>query len=189
MSLLRGLIALLKVAFAATRHQVLPSLRPTHPSRHHMVDSKVFALNSTVLATILVPSHDRVPGKSQFWKRATDVVAHLDNAGRMHASASRGDDLLVQFDDIGFSEHDQGDCSADIAYIQWLEIGIEQEYFLNRHQFCPPQTKTPACTSMWASGRDNGLAAIKVSVQLVWLCIRAKNLGAKMLSPLATYPL
>lgn len=148
---LRQPVALAGITFDAGTDDILPSRRSTAVTRDHVIKVEVAPLKklAAVLARILVPLENIVPGEFYFFLRQTIEKQQHDHArdpnlprNRRHqfvVGRSRGDIApafeivsqeiirLVGGNDMGVSGVDEGKCAPGGADIHRLPEAIENE--------------------------------------------------------------
>lgn len=128
----RGFVAFFEVAFAAAGDEVFPGVGSSDPSGDDVVDGEVPG-RTAILALVVVAGEDGVSGEAESGDGSSDLVSHSDDAGDSDLSGACSDYGFGVVEDFGFSEDDEGERPGDIADIEGLVVGVEQEDVVLRH--------------------------------------------------------
>lgn len=126
--LLVGFAPFFEVAFPAAGYEVIPRGGATLPSRDDVIEGEIFPA-AAVLAGVVVPGEDAVPGESELGHRAAHVVAHFDDAGGGEDAFGRSDFAFPVVDDVGLAAHDEREGAAEVGDVQGFVVCVEEEDF------------------------------------------------------------
>jgi len=124
LGLIDGATTFAMIAVRAGSHQVGPNMFPTQVARSDMIHGKIWNMLTAVLTGVVVPAQDLSFGQLHLRAGAVDHFFQADN-GRTRIDLPDSFDLAASIQDqAGFSIDDQGDCTASVADIDRLKVGV-----------------------------------------------------------------
>src|SRR4051812_1718013 len=110
-------------------------------ARYDMVERQVGGLRSAVLAGVLVADEDLAPAEPDARSRSLDPMLKPDDARRPEDGRGRSDVVVVVLDDLGLLCEDEAEGAPDVAHVQRLVIGIQQQYCAIHDSLRPAGTR------------------------------------------------
>src|SRR5437773_9799522 len=119
--------ALLVIAVAARRDDVLPGVLPAAVAWHHVVERQVVPPLAAVLAGVVVALEHFLARQLHDRARPLHVIGEADDRGGWETEPLAGHDVAVLFDDGRLLLREQDDSAPDVAHVQRLEVEVQDQ--------------------------------------------------------------